>query len=481
MRAETHDVSERRRTVGTGSPVQASGADDKSNARDRLESWKQIAAFIERDERTAMRWAKELGMPVQRISASKRSRIYASRNEIEAWLSSQRTQAKPVAPVDIQPPPVPRSWPRAWFIAALATAVVVTTFIVWQTRGTGFGSVFGIGHKPPPMQGSFTESGIETFDRYGKHLWTYDFGRRVSRIRSPGRQVADYIRIADLQDRNSVLVAVPFRVGNNPDGAPESEIHCFSAGGRELWSYIPRETFRFGDYDVRGPWDTETIFISGKGRTAVIWVAFSEYPWGNSYVVAINPLTGLAVLRYVNTGDIRTLNELRTSRATYLVVGGFNNEHDSGILALIDERKPFAASPQTAGTRHKCVSCPAGEPDYYFVLPRSELNKARRVHENSVWQIHVDGIDVAAAQEELGSDNFGNAKWFEFRVLDIPRLIGVRYSSGYDMLHRELEQAGELGHKLERCPERLHPAPIRIWSPYTGWTEAQLPPRTYAQ
>ena len=31
--------------------------------RDRLESWKDIATFIGHTERTAMRWAKELGMP----------------------------------------------------------------------------------------------------------------------------------------------------------------------------------------------------------------------------------------------------------------------------------------------------------------------------------------------------------------------------------------------------------------------------------
>lgn len=481
MATETHDLSERRRTVGTGSPVQAGGSNDNSNACDRLESWKQIAGFIERDERTAMRWAKELGMPVQRISASKRSRIYASRNEIQAWQFSQRAQPKPVSPAEIQSPPGRRSWSRAWVITVLITAVVVTAFMVWQTLGAGFGSVLGFGHKLPPVQASFTETGVETFDRYGKHLWTYNLGRSVSRIRSPGRQTTDCIRIADLQDRNSVLVAVPFRVGNDPDGAPQSELYCFSSSGRRLWSYVPRQTFRFGDHDLAGPWDTETIFISGQGPTALIWVAFSQYPWGNSYVVAINPVTGLATLRFVNTGDIRSLNELRTSNATYLVAGGFNNEHDSGILAFIDERKQFAASPQTTDTRHKCVSCPAGEPDYYFVLPRSELNKVRRVYENSVWEIHVDGADLAAAQEEFGPSNRGNAKWFEFHMLDIPLPIAVRYSSTYDMLHRQLEHTGELNHNLQACPERLHPPPIRMWTRTAGWTEIRLPPRTFAQ
>ena len=61
-----------------------------SNARlddepDRLESWKEIAAFIGRDERTAMRWAAH-GMPVHRVPGGKRGRVFASRKEISRWL-----------------------------------------------------------------------------------------------------------------------------------------------------------------------------------------------------------------------------------------------------------------------------------------------------------------------------------------------------------------------------------------------------------
>lgn len=59
------------------------------NGMERLESWKEIASFIGRDERTAMRWAKEQGMPVRRDPASKRGRVFAYRSELAKWADSR--------------------------------------------------------------------------------------------------------------------------------------------------------------------------------------------------------------------------------------------------------------------------------------------------------------------------------------------------------------------------------------------------------
>jgi hypothetical protein len=54
---------------------------------DRLDSWKDIAAFLARDERTAMRWAKYLAMPVHHAPGGKHARVYAFRSEIAAWMT----------------------------------------------------------------------------------------------------------------------------------------------------------------------------------------------------------------------------------------------------------------------------------------------------------------------------------------------------------------------------------------------------------
>jgi len=54
---------------------------------DRLESWKEIAAYVGRDLRTVMRWEKERLLPVHRFPGGGRAAVYAYRSEIDNWLN----------------------------------------------------------------------------------------------------------------------------------------------------------------------------------------------------------------------------------------------------------------------------------------------------------------------------------------------------------------------------------------------------------
>jgi TolB-like protein len=51
----------------------------------RLESWKQIAAFFERGQRTVQRWEREEGLPVRRHLHGKSGNVYALTDELTAW------------------------------------------------------------------------------------------------------------------------------------------------------------------------------------------------------------------------------------------------------------------------------------------------------------------------------------------------------------------------------------------------------------
>src|SRR5581483_8509567 len=63
----------------------------------RLESWKEIGAYLQRDATTARRWEKEEGLPVHRHSHKARSSVYAYRSEIDAWRAGRKVVAEPVA------------------------------------------------------------------------------------------------------------------------------------------------------------------------------------------------------------------------------------------------------------------------------------------------------------------------------------------------------------------------------------------------
>ena len=52
---------------------------------DRLDSWKEIAAYLKRGARTVQRWEREEGLPVHRLVHNKLGSVYAYRSELDAW------------------------------------------------------------------------------------------------------------------------------------------------------------------------------------------------------------------------------------------------------------------------------------------------------------------------------------------------------------------------------------------------------------
>jgi hypothetical protein len=69
-----------------------SGASDPASDRpdDRLDSWKEIAAYLRRDIRTVQRWEKLEGLPVHRHVHRLRGSAFAYRSEIDAWWATRR-------------------------------------------------------------------------------------------------------------------------------------------------------------------------------------------------------------------------------------------------------------------------------------------------------------------------------------------------------------------------------------------------------
>ena len=52
---------------------------------DRLDSWKEIAAYLKRDVTTVQRWEKREGMPVRRHLHDRMGSVYAYTGELDAW------------------------------------------------------------------------------------------------------------------------------------------------------------------------------------------------------------------------------------------------------------------------------------------------------------------------------------------------------------------------------------------------------------
>jgi hypothetical protein len=58
----------------------------------RLDSWKQIAVYLDRQVRTVQRWEKSEGLPVHRQLHVKAGTICAFKHEIDTWLKNRCPQ-----------------------------------------------------------------------------------------------------------------------------------------------------------------------------------------------------------------------------------------------------------------------------------------------------------------------------------------------------------------------------------------------------
>jgi hypothetical protein len=76
---------------------------DGNAQRDTLESWKQIAAYLKRSERTVRRWESREGLPVHRHGHQSQDTVFAHVDEIDRWMKRRTRPAGPDATTSAEP------------------------------------------------------------------------------------------------------------------------------------------------------------------------------------------------------------------------------------------------------------------------------------------------------------------------------------------------------------------------------------------
>ncbi len=76
-------------------------------SEDRLDSWKEIAVYLNRDVTTVQRWEKREGMPVYRHLHDRMGSVYASRADLDAWARSRNLRPANGNNIPSPDPPVP--------------------------------------------------------------------------------------------------------------------------------------------------------------------------------------------------------------------------------------------------------------------------------------------------------------------------------------------------------------------------------------
>ena len=109
--------------------VRADGSQEPPGGM-RLDSWKEIAAYLKRDVATARRWEKREALPVHRHHHEKLGSVYAYASELDAWWEGRRQQIE-------QQPGRRLGRERAVWVAMVTVLLVTIAGLGYQLRESG--------------------------------------------------------------------------------------------------------------------------------------------------------------------------------------------------------------------------------------------------------------------------------------------------------------------------------------------------------
>lgn len=427
----------------TGS-AQSPDASKPQQERSRVDSWKSIAAYLDRDVRTVERWAKERGLPVRRTPGTKGHRVFAFPDELDAWLTGQcfvqtdelaRAERRTVFSVRVLAP-------VAILVAVAALAVMLATR-----------------HDVGPVQSlSVQGRDLVAVDAQRRPAWRFRY--ETSRIRTTSWLLHPGLAAVE------VLAAIEAELHHD-----EAQLDAFSSAGRRLWSYRHTGDAAFGAGRYDPPWMNSDLTVFGPASNRrVAWVVHHNTWWPGLALVI--DAQGRLVDEFVNAGWITWIRASVDGR--YLFAAGINQEFNASMLAVLDAGHPSGSSPVDRGEGFACTTCPQGRPVKYFVMARPELHAfGGQPVEVARVAAYDDGgfaLRVPAAAETLLSAEV----IYEF-TKDL-RLTYATASDQYWDWHRRLEARGSLAHPASACAERAGFS-VREWTPETGWKELRVPAR----
>lgn len=438
----------------------------------RLDSWKAIADYLSRDVGTVRRWEKTLGLPVHRVSGLRGRSVFAYTFEIDDWLKASREQ-----PAATSPSPEPASLepaslgvsdfrsepPRAairwhWMIVAAALLLAVAAVGVVAFRQG----------RVEDLRVAVTRTGVVAADRDGHEVWRHDFGAEYkTAISEIGRT-----SLVVPGPAPNVYVATSHRSNTSDENVEGGMLTAFDRRGRVMRTFAFDDEYRFRRTIFRAPWVITTFAVENGDPNRRVAVAAHHYLWDPS-IVTILDNEWRRRGTFAHAGWVEGLHWLAQDR---LLIGGFSESHDGGMLAILDPAAMDGQGPEPAGTKFYCENCGAAQALRMAVMPRSELNIVtasrfnRAVIEVLPDRIIARTIEIPALAP---GERVADAVYEFTRSLD---LLAASYSANYWEMHRSLEVAGKLRHSKEACPDRFGPRTMLEWDRASGWHTRNIQP-----
>jgi hypothetical protein len=463
-----------------------------SNVSERLNGWKEIAAFLGKGVRTVQRWEHDYGLPIHRVGPDGEI-IFAYRPEIDAWVragmgrantSSESTAtAEPLVPsiepasapaaalesgaaidardvVDVEPAraaPATRHWggvsTRAPVIGVAVVLAAVALVGYW--RGSYASSGDG------PASWVVNDRTLSVTNTAGHTLWSHQFPVELSLLQRTGNDGTLGERPVLVKDvsgdgRNEVLVSL-----RSDERRDESALYAFNADGSLRFRYAPSMSRVFGGETFAGPWLPYKLFVlTDTDGQPGIWAVFIHGMWYPSVLVQLSS-EGRVLSEYWSAGYIERVGLATWRGRPVVLIGGTHNESRGASVAIFPREAVTGVSPGENPT-YRCLSCPAGRPTEFLVFPRrcisTRHNTQATVHD--LWRDDLDRLHVLVSEDLPPPANRGASAWY---VLGADLAVTAAYAPSFETLHREFERIGTLDHPFGPADEASL-FPVRRWS-----------------
>lgn len=447
-----------------------------NGVQERLDSWKAIADYLGRDVRTVRRWEKDNALPVRRLPGARGHSVFAYTSEIDDWLKSAgsngasalaETVAEPAGTgvpdsdhVGATPAHEPRQ--RLWVIMTAAAVVIVAVF--------GWRTLSGARSAQDPLRVRATDEAVIAATPAGEERWRYPFA--ADEITAfPVATQNDPVAVLG-GTSSEVLVAIAHRIHRGDDRPLDGRVLAFDLRGQLQRTFSFDDRVTFGGTVYEAPWAITHMEVGesvGRRQTAV---SAHHYRWWPGLVTVLDDQFHRRGT-FVNGGWIEYMRWLSPDR---LVISGFSDGEDAAIVALLDPNAMDGRSPEKAGSKFLCESCPATGPLRYITLPRSELN-GRTVSPFNRASIDLEGGSVIVHTIEIPSFADGAAIDAVYEFSPALELRSAKFEDRYWQVHRTFEIQGRLNHTRDQCPEKDGPVGMKIWEPATGWRPLTVTPR----
>lgn len=421
----------------------------------RLDSWKAISRYLGRDERTVRRWEKESGFPIHRVPGGKGSSVFAYESEIDEWLrlsAAANGTAAPApleaAPPHIEPAALTPRWSRGRLLVVVAAFCAVGAAVaVLAFRPAGSLEPFSI---------RLMAESVIAQKSDGTELWHFPFPDRTAWEAQP---------LVITGRRPAALVASAYRNRARSNEYLNGQLMEFDLRGRLRRSFEFDDRLRFGEGDYAAPWVITDFKVDDRGPFRRVAVAAHHYMWWPGVVTILDD-QWRRLGTFVNSGWVQNVQWLNRDR---LLVSGFSNEHDAGMVALLDATALGGRSPTAVGSKYECHTCASAFPLKYVTFGRSEVNQASRSQFNRAI-VEISGDRVVIRTIEVPYDGRSGAAQAVYELSPSLELLSATYSDRYWEEHRKLEAEEKLRHTIDRCPE-LSPNHVKIFDIETGWTQ----------